>query len=558
MKALADADVRPDSINAVILTGGQTRMPAVQRLVRQIFNREPKRSINPDEAVAIGAAIQAGVLTGDVKDVLLLDVTPLSLGIETLGGVFTRLIEHNTTIPTQKSQIFWTRAYNNETFLMDPYVTASVKINVLQGEKNLVKDNQALGSLALDNISFPYSGVPHIEVTFDIDVNGTMNVLARDNNPARGSVQGQKITLAVPKMKGRLSASLGIETFDGIFISLIERNTPLPIQKSQIFALCLPSGSNQESLVLPTLPTLSQTSVEISILQGLERFTKDNHSLGSFILDNILPASPGLPQIEVTFDIDKNGNVKVSASGKNTGLTKSMTLVAETDQENHKLRDALGIQTLGGVFTPLTEHDMTIPAQKTYVFSTRSANQPTFLPSPSVEINVLQGEREFAKDNRSLGSFILDGILPGPYGVPQLEITFDIDANDILDVEARDKGSGRRQKMTMVASSGLSKEQIDRMERDAMAYAAEEKDRRIEIEERYLADSVTHQTEQSITQLGYKLTTEQKNNLESRVSDVYTALASNDVARIVSAREALQITFHQIVDVILLQENIRF
>src|SRR2546421_2091561 len=130
---------------------------------------------------------------------------------------------------------------------MDPYVTASVKINVLQGEKNLVKDNQALGSLVLDNISFPYSGVPHIEVTFDIDVNGTMNVLARDNNPARSSVQGQKITLAVPKMKGRLSASLGIETFDGIFISLIERNTALPIQKSQIFALCLPPGSNQES-----------------------------------------------------------------------------------------------------------------------------------------------------------------------------------------------------------------------------------------------------------------------------------------------------------------------
>src|SRR5437868_5185965 len=116
MKALADADVRPDGINAVILTGGQTRMPAVQRLVRQIFNREPKRSINPDEAVAIGAAIQAGVLTGDVKDVLLLDVTLLSLGFETIGGVYTRLIERNTTIPTQKSQVSSTRAHNNETF----------------------------------------------------------------------------------------------------------------------------------------------------------------------------------------------------------------------------------------------------------------------------------------------------------------------------------------------------------------------------------------------------------------------------------------------------------
>src|SRR5574340_1159672 len=242
MQALSDAGVRPGDIQEVVLVGGQTRMPAVQTMVRRIFDREPHRGVNPDEAVAIGAAIQAGVLTGDVKDVLLLDVTPLSLGIETLGGVSTRLIERNTTIPTQKSQ----------------------------------------------------------------------------------------------------------------------------------------------------------------------------------------------------------------------------------------------------------------------VFSTASDSQP------SVEINVLQGEREFAKDNRSLGSFILDGIPPAPRGIPQIEVTFDIDANGIVNVSARDKGTGREQKITIVASSGLSKDQIDRMVRDAETHAAEDKRRKEEVEERNLADSAAYRAEKSMADLGDRLTSEQR------------------------------------------------
>jgi len=278
MRALSDASIRPGDINEVVLVGGQTRMPAVQTMVRRIFDREPNRGVNPDEVVAIGAAIQAGVLTGDVKDVLLLDVTPLSLGIETLGGVFTRLIERNTTIPTQKSQ----------------------------------------------------------------------------------------------------------------------------------------------------------------------------------------------------------------------------------------------------------------------VFSTASDSQP------SVEINVLQGEREFAKDNRSLGSFILDGIPPAPRGIPQVEVTFDIDANGIVNVSARDKGTGREQKITIVASSGLSKDQIDRMVRDAESHASDDKKRKEEVEERNLADSAAYRAEKSLTELGDKLTAEQKGDLESKIADIRSALSTDNVARIKSARETLEQSFHKI------------
>ncbi len=277
-KALSDAGNRPGEIDEVVLVGGQTRMPAVQTLVRRIFDREPNRGVNPDEVVAIGAAVQAGVLTGDVKDVLLLDVTPLSLGIETLGGVFTRLIERNTTIPTQKSQ----------------------------------------------------------------------------------------------------------------------------------------------------------------------------------------------------------------------------------------------------------------------VFSTASDSQP------SVEINVLQGEREFAKDNRSLGSFILDGIPPAPRGVPQVEVTFDIDANGIVNVSARDKGTGREQKVTIMPSSGLSKDQINSMVRDAESHSAEDKLRKEEVEERNLADSAAYRSEKSLSEISDKISGEQKSELEGKIADVRAALSTDDVARIKSSRESLEQAFFKI------------
>jgi molecular chaperone DnaK len=180
-KAMADAQTSPSDISEVILVGGSTRIPKVQELVKNFFGKEPSRSVNPDEVVAIGAAIQGGVLAGEVTDVLLLDVTPLSLGIETLGGVTTRLIERNTTIPTKRSQVFST-AEDNQT---------SVDIKVVQGEREFAKDNKTLGQFRLEGIPAARRGIPQVEVTFDIDANGIVNVSAKD----KGTGKEQRITI---------------------------------------------------------------------------------------------------------------------------------------------------------------------------------------------------------------------------------------------------------------------------------------------------------------------------------------------------------------------------
>lgn len=180
-RALEDANLKPEDIDRVILVGGSTRIPAVQKAVKDALGQEPYKGLNPDEVVALGAAIQAGVLAGDVKDVLLLDVTPLSLGIETLGGVFTRLIERNTTIPTSKSQVFSTAADGQ----------TQVEIHVLQGERSMAADNITLGRFVLDGIPPAPRGVPKVEVAFDIDADGILNVLAKD----LGTGKEQKITV---------------------------------------------------------------------------------------------------------------------------------------------------------------------------------------------------------------------------------------------------------------------------------------------------------------------------------------------------------------------------
>jgi molecular chaperone DnaK len=190
-QAMKDAGITAAEINEVVLVGGMSRMPKVQEIVKQLFGKEPHKGVNPDEVVAIGAAIQAGVLQGDVKDVLLLDVTPLSLGIETLGGVFTRLIDRNTTIPTKKGQVFSTAEDSQN----------AVTIRVFQGEREMAADNKMLGQFDLVGIPPAPRGVPQIEVTFDIDANGIVNVHAKD----KGTGKEQQI---------RIQASGGLSEAD--------------------------------------------------------------------------------------------------------------------------------------------------------------------------------------------------------------------------------------------------------------------------------------------------------------------------------------------------------
>jgi molecular chaperone DnaK len=280
-QALKDAGLEAGDIDEVVLVGGQTRMPKVQQVVKEFFGKEPHKGVNPDEVVAIGAAIQAGVLVGDVKDIVLLDVTPLSLGIETLGGVMTRLIERNTTIPTRKSEIFTTAADSQ----------TSVEVHVLQGERQLAKDNRTLGRFHLIGIPSAPRGVPQVEVTFDIDANGILNVAAKD----LGTSKEQKITITASSGLIKDEIDRMVKDSERYADEDQKRREEIEV-RNQLDSLCYQTekmlNENREKLPIAELGNL-----EAAIAAGKEALKSEEVTKQREALDQLTKASHKLAEL---------------------------------------------------------------------------------------------------------------------------------------------------------------------------------------------------------------------------------------------------------------------
>jgi len=309
LSALKDAGLSPSDIDEVILVGGSTRIPAVQEVVKNLFQKEPNRGVNPDEVVAMGAAIQGGILGGDVKDVLLLDVTPLSLGIETLGGVSTKLIERNTTIPTRKSQIFSTAADNQ----------TAVSISVLQGEREMAAQNRSLGRFDLVGIPAAARGVPQIEVTFDIDANGIVHVSAKD----LGTGKEQKI---------RIESSSGLSDEE---IEKMVKESELHAEEDKKEKEKVEIRNEADSLIYSTEKSLKDFGDKISdsdktaINAGVDGLKK---AVESGDLEQIKAKSEELKQAahKLAEEVYKSSGADASAAGQDTGAASETADTGET------------------------------------------------------------------------------------------------------------------------------------------------------------------------------------------------------------------------------------
>ncbi|GMT43799.1 MAG: chaperone protein DnaK [bacterium] len=317
-KALEDANLKPSDINYVILVGGMTRTPLVQQKVKEFFGKEPRQDINPDEAVAIGAAIQGGVLKGDVKDVLLLDVTPLSLGIETLGGVMTKIIEKNTTIPTRKSQIF-TTAEDSQ---------SAVTIHVLQGERPMAQDNKTLGRFELVGIPAAPRGVPQIEVTFDIDANGILNVSAKDK--ATGKEQAIKIT-----------ASSGLSDEE---IKKMQAEAEAHADEDKKKKELIDTRNKADNLIYATEKSLNELGDKVSqedknniksMLENLKKVKDENdkEAIESAIKD-VVSASGKIAEQAYKAGSDKSAESGSESAGHNDETNEEEVIDAEVEEED--------------------------------------------------------------------------------------------------------------------------------------------------------------------------------------------------------------------------------